>query len=170
VDEALLTELMSHPFLVSSPPKTSGREQFGAPFGAQVWAQAKARGLEDEDILATLTALTAASIADAYHRFLPQLPDEVILGGGGASNPTLVTMLCQRLAPIRVMTHEILGLSSDAKEALAFAILAFETIHGRPGNLPTCTGADLRVVLGKIVPGANYRQFVRSCSGPSRSE
>jgi anhydro-N-acetylmuramic acid kinase len=68
------------------------------------------------------------------------------------------------------MTHEILGLSSDAKEALAFAILAFETIHGRPGNLPTCTSADLRVVLGKIVPGANYRQFVRSCSGPSRSE
>jgi anhydro-N-acetylmuramic acid kinase len=170
VDEALLTGLMSHPFLVLSPPKTSGREQFGVSFGAQVWAQAKARGLADEDIVATLTALTAASIADAYHRFLPQLPDEVILGGGGASNPTLVAMLHQRLAPACVMTHETLGLCSDAKEALAFAVLAFETIHGRPGNLPACTAAASRVVVGKIVPGANYRQFVRNCSGPSRSE
>jgi anhydro-N-acetylmuramic acid kinase len=79
-------------------------------------------------------------------------------------------MLRQRLSPMRVMTHEILGLSSDAKEALAFAILAFETIHGRPGNLPACTGADSRAVLGKIVPGANYPQLVRNYRGRSGSE
>jgi anhydro-N-acetylmuramic acid kinase len=170
VDEALLTRLMSHPFLLLSPPKTSGREQFGAAFGAQVWEQAKTRGLADEDIVTTLTAFTAASIGDAYHRFLPQLPNEVILGGGGASNPTLVTMLRQRLAPVRVMTHETVGLSSDAKEALAFAVLAYETIHGRPGNLPTCTGAGSRVVLGKITPGANYQRLVRRGSGTNGAE
>lgn len=159
VDEELLAELMAHPYLALSPPKTTGREQFGAPFGAEVWAQAEAGGLRGEDVVATLTAFTAASIADAYRRFLPQLPDEVILGGGGASNPTLVAMLGRRLVPTCVTTHEALGLSSDAKEAMAFAVLAYETIHGRPGNLPACTGAGTRTVLGKITPGANYVQL-----------
>jgi anhydro-N-acetylmuramic acid kinase len=89
------------------------------------------------------------------------MPDTVILGGGGANNPTLVAMLRQRLAPARVTTHEELGLSSDAKEAIAFAVLAFETIHGRPGNLPACTGAGTRAVLGKITPGTNYSRIER---------
>jgi anhydro-N-acetylmuramic acid kinase len=160
VDETLLNELMGHPYLALSPPKTTGREQFGAPFAAQVWARAEALGLAGEDVVATLTAFTAASIADAYRRFLPRLPAEVILGGGGASNPTLVAMLRQRLAPARVTTHEALSLSSDAKEALAFAVLAYETIHGRPGNLPHCTGAGAPVVLGKIIPGSNYRELL----------
>jgi len=162
VNETLLSELMDHPYLALSPPKTTGREQFGAPFAAQVWARAEALGLAGEDVVATLTALTAASIADAYRRYLPRLPAEVILGGGGASNPTLVAMLRQRLAPARVTTHEALGLSSDAKEALAFAVLAYETIHGRPGNLPHCTGASAPVVLGKIIPGSNYRKLLPS--------
>ncbi|MBC8446733.1 MAG: anhydro-N-acetylmuramic acid kinase [Chloroflexi bacterium] len=161
VDETLLAELMAHPYLLHPPPKTSGREQFGTPFGAEVWAQAEARGLRGEDVVATVTAFTAASIADAYRRFLPQVPDEVILGGGGASNPTLVAMLNLRLAPAHVTTHEALGLSSDAKEAVAFAVLAYETIHGRPGNLPACTGAGTQVVLGEITPGANYPQLIR---------
>lgn len=161
VDETLLVELMSHPYLALSPPKTTGREQFGATFGAEVWARAEARGLRGEDVVTTLTAFTAASIAEAYRRFLPQLPDEVILGGGGASNPTLVAMLSRRLVPARVTTHEALGLSSDAKEAVAFAVLAYETIHRRSGNLPACTGAGARVVLGKISPGSNYRQLLR---------
>jgi anhydro-N-acetylmuramic acid kinase len=169
VDEALLAELLAHPYLAPPPPKTTGREQFGAAFGAEVWARAEARRLRAEDVVATLTAFTAASIADAYHRFLPQMPDEVILGGGGANNPTLIAMLSQRLGSIRVTTHEALsrgsvrgapGFFSDAKEALAFAVLAYETIHGRPGNLPSCTGAARQVVLGKITPGANYRQLL----------
>lgn len=156
VNEALLAELMAHPYLAQPPPKTTGREQFGVPFGAEVWAQAKARGLRDEDVVATLTAFTAASIAHAYRHFLPQMPAEVILGGGGVNNSTLVGMLREHLFPARVTTHEALGLSSDAKEAVAFAVLAYETIHGRPGNLPACTGAASRAVLGKITPGANY--------------
>jgi anhydro-N-acetylmuramic acid kinase len=166
VNNELLAELLNHPYLTQPPPKTTGREQFGVPFGTEVWARAEAQGLRDEDMVATLTAFTAASIADAYRHFLPQMPDEVILGGGGANNPTLVAMLHQRLSPAHVTTHDALGLSTkapltqahftEAKEALAFAVLAYETIHGRPGNLPTCTGAGTRVVLGKITPGANY--------------
>jgi anhydro-N-acetylmuramic acid kinase len=165
VDEDLLAELMTHLYLAQPPPKTTGREQFGAAFGAEVWAQAGARGLGSKDVVATLTAFTAASIADAYRRFLPQMPDEVILGGGGASNPTLVAMLRDRLAPAAVTTHEPFGLSSDAKEAVAFAVLAYETIHGRPGNLPHCTGATRRAVLGKITPGGNFRQLMFEESG-----
>jgi anhydro-N-acetylmuramic acid kinase len=156
VDGALLVELLAHPYLALPPPKTTGREQFGAAFGAQAWARARAQGLGSEDIVATLTAFTVASIAAAYRRFLPRLPDEVILGGGGASNPTLVAMLRACLAPATVTSHEAVGLSSDAKEAIAFAVLAYETIHGRPGNLPRCTGAKKRVVLGKITPGRNF--------------
>jgi len=164
VDETLLAELMAHPYLAQPPPKTTGREQFGATLGAEVWARAGARGLRGEDVVATLTAFTAASIAGAYRRFLPQIPGEVILGGGGVNNPTLVAMLRQRLAPAGVTTHEALGLSSDAKEAVAFAVLAYETIHGRPGNLPACTGAGVRMILGKITPGANYAHIRRICS------
>ena len=89
-------------------------------------------------------------------------PEEVILGGGGANNPVLVRMLEQRLAPSRVTTHEAVGLSSDAKEAIAFAVLAYETVHGRTGNLTTCTGAASRAVLGKIVPGSNFGELTRT--------
>ena len=162
VDQGLLAELLTHPYLGLPPPKTTGREQFGASFASEVWARATARGLGGEDVVATLAALTAASIADAYRRFLPNVPDEVILGGGGASNPVLVAMLRQRLAPARVIAHEAVGISSDAKEAVAFAVLAYEAIHGRPGNLPTCTGADSPAGLGKITPGANYAQLLHS--------
>jgi anhydro-N-acetylmuramic acid kinase len=162
VDQALLDELLAHPYLAQSPPKTTGRELFGASFGEQVWRRGKARSLGDEDIVATLTAFTAASIADAYRRFLPQQPDEAVLGGGGASNPALVRMLSQRLSPARVTTHEALGMSSDAKEAIAFAVLAYEAIHSRPGNLPGCTGARERVVLGKITAGKNYGRLMES--------
>jgi anhydro-N-acetylmuramic acid kinase len=167
VDASLLAEWMAHPYLAEPPPKTTGREQFGVHFAARAWAQAQHRGLRGEDIVATLTALTAASIADAYRRFLSRMPDEVILGGGGASNPTLVGMLRQRLGQIAVLRHEVLGLSSDAKEAIAFALLAYETIHGRPGNLPACTGARSQAVLGKITPGANYPSLLTSVRGYS---
>ena len=161
VNEALLAQLMAHPYLSLPPPKTTGREQFGRSFGAAVWKDARARDLSAEDVMATLTALTATSIAGAYRRFLPRVPEEVVLGGGGASNPTLVRMLREALAPSRVVTHEALGLSSEAKEAVAFAVLAYEALHGRPGNLPTCTGAASHVVLGKLVPGGNYTHLLQ---------
>ena len=92
----------------------------------------------------------------------PGQVDEVIVGGGGASNPTMLRMLAERLPNARVLRQEDLGYLSDAKEAIAFAILAYEGLHGRPGNLPSCTFARHPAVLGKITPGANYRQLLRS--------
>lgn len=153
VDETLLHELLQEPYLHALPPKTTGRELFGAQFGARVWERARARGLRDYDIVATLTAFTAHSIARAYHDFLPTFPDEVIVSGGGARNATLMRMLRDLLAPARVMPIDEFGISSEAKEALAFAVLAYETYHHRPGNLPAATGARRAVVLGSITPG-----------------
>ena len=153
VDAELLADLMDEPYLRLPPPKTTGRELFGAQFGAQVWERAKTRSLSDADIVATLTAYTARSIAQAYRDFLPGMPDEVIVSGGGALNPTLMGMLRAALSPAHVITSDDLGLPAEAKEAVAFAVLAYETWHGRPGNLPGATGARRAVVLGSITPG-----------------
>lgn len=154
VHDTLLHELMQHPFLQMQPPKTTGREMFGAHFGAQVWADAAARAISPRDVIATLTMFTAASIADAYRRFLPASPDEVIVSGGGARNPTLMRMLQMQLGERTcVMTSDDAGIPSDAREAIAFAILAHETLHGRVGNLPAATGARHAVVLGSVTPG-----------------
>jgi anhydro-N-acetylmuramic acid kinase len=161
VDEDWLRTLLTHPYYQRQPPKTTGRELFGPPMAAELFAQGRVRGLDDSSILATLTALTAASIADAYERFAPAPVAEVIAGGGGTCNPTLMTMLRQRLDPVPVLTHEDIGLDSDSKEALVFALLAHETWHARPGNHPALTGADHPVVMGQIVPGANYTGLIR---------
>jgi anhydro-N-acetylmuramic acid kinase len=153
VDSELLTELMDEPYLRLPPPKTTGRELFGVQLGAQVWERGKARSLSDADIVTTLTAYTARSIAQAYRDFLPGMPDEVIVSGGGALNPTLMGMLRDVLVPAHVLTSDDLGLPAEAKEAVAFAVLAYETWHGRPGNLPSATGARRAVVLGSLTPG-----------------
>ena len=153
VDAELLADLLAEPYLRLPPPKTTGRELFGAQLGAQVWERAKTRSLSDADILATLTAYTVRSIAQAYCNFLPGMPDEVIVSGGGALNSTLMGMLRDALSPAHVVTSDDLGLPAEAKEAVAFAVLAYETWHGRPGNLPTATGARRAVVLGSITPG-----------------
>ncbi len=151
-DQELLDELMQEPYLHEKPPKTTGRELFGAQFGARVWDNAKARGLSDNDIIATLTAFTARSIAQAYTDFLPMRPDEVIVSGGGAQNPTLMAMLREQLAPAKVLRSDDFGLAAEAKEAIAFAVLAYETWFNRPGNLPSATGARHPVILGNITP------------------
>ena len=156
VDETLLAELMQEPYLKQAPPKTTGRELFGAQFGALVWDKAKSRRTSDTDIIATLTAFTAHSITQAYRDFLPRWPDEVIVSGGGSLNRTLMAMLRNQLAPARVFPIDELGLPSEAKEAVAFAILAYETCHHRPGNLPAATGASHPVVLGTVTP-ANFK-------------
>jgi anhydro-N-acetylmuramic acid kinase len=167
VHEPLLAELMAHPYLSQPLPKTTGREQFGVFFAEQAWERGAGLGLRDEDILATFTAYTAASIADSYMRFLPAMPKQVIVGGGGANNPTLLNMLRARLPGVDVLCQEDLGYSSDAKEAVAFAVLAYEGIHGRPGNLPSCTFASRRAILGKVVPGENYLSIIRAICAES---
>jgi len=141
-DRALLTKLLEHPFLHQPPPKSAGREEFGEAFWKAL-PQAK-------NLIATLTWFTALSIAEAYRQFLPKLPDEVIVGGGGAHNGALMTFLRQALAPIPVLTHEEVGMDSDAKEAVAFCVLANETLLGKPANLPSVTGASRAVTLGSV--------------------
>jgi len=163
VDETLLAHLLEHPYLRQPPPKSTGRETFGAGFAADLWERTQARGLNPADLAATVTAFTAASIADAYQRWLPAPPDELFLCGGGADNPTLVRVLRERLTrvfgdavPI-VRHYDETGYSSGAKEAVAFAILAYETWHGRPGNLPQVTGASHPVILGHVTQSPSHQ-------------
>lgn len=169
VDEALLAALLDDAYLRRPPPKTTGRERYGVQFAERIWAQARAQGLAPEDVVATLTAFTAASIARAYRDFLPRFPDEVVVSGGGARNPTLMAMLRQRLSPAAVVLSDEVGIAVEAKEALAFAVLAYETWHRRPGNLPAATGARHPVVLGSVTPSRALRETAVS-SGRSVTE
>lgn len=152
-DMDLVAGLLAHPFFEKMPPKSTGRETFGAAFADQFLALARARGLSDRDAVATATALTIESITLAFQRWLlPRGPVEtVILGGGGTHNRTLVRMLAERLAPSRMTTHSALGIPDDAKEALAFAIMGHETLCGRACNVPNATGATGPALLGKII-------------------
>jgi anhydro-N-acetylmuramic acid kinase len=152
VDTKLLNEMLGHPFLRRRPPKSTGREEFGDAFAEHVYRRARKNGLADADVAATVTAFTAGSIARAYRQFLPAMPDELILCGGGAHNDTLVEMLRNELPQVTMLSSEDFGISVDAKEAVSFAILAWATIKGMANNVPAATGAAGPVVLGKIVP------------------
>jgi len=167
VDADWLAALIEHPYFHQPPPKTTGRELFGSDYAAQLLQDGRARGLSDPSILATTTALTAASIAAAYHDFSPVPIAESILGGGGRLNSTLVAMLRQRLSPARVSLSDDHGIDGDFKEALLFAVLAYETWHNRPGCLPEQTGAPHASVLGQITPGRNYRQLISKTWPPA---
>jgi anhydro-N-acetylmuramic acid kinase len=145
VDSALLDELMAEPYLAQPPPKSTGRELFGAGRLRELWG----RGCRGAGLVSTLTQLTVDSVAAAYRRWLGPL-DVVILGGGGARNPELVRRLREALAPARVVSSEDFGINSEAKEAVAFAVLGYETLSGRPSNLPSATGASRPAVQGKI--------------------
>jgi len=150
VDRALLEKLLALPYFAQSPPKTTGKEYFGREFVKRLAAENPR--MRDEDLIATLTALTAESIARAYERFVfPKYKvEEVFVSGGGARNPVIMARLAERLAPVAVKTTDDLGMPVDAKEAAAFAILANQTICGRPSNVPSATGASRAVILGKI--------------------
>ena len=157
VDGTLLQTLLSHTYFSITPPKSTGRETFGEDYVRDLIRIGHEAGLKDADVLATATALTAESIARAYALWLPAdaPPSVVILGGGGVHNGTLRRMLEEKLAPAKVTTHDEFGIPNDAKEAIAFAILGYETLHGRPSNIPSATGAARSVVLGSITPSPN---------------
>jgi anhydro-N-acetylmuramic acid kinase len=149
--------LLKREFFRRTPPKTAGREEFGREF-VREFLRSCGRARK-QDIVATATALTATSIADAIRRFVLKNPAErkqplceMILSGGGAKNPTLMTMLANELAPldVRVRSSDEFGLPSDAKEAVAFAVLGYQTWNKRPSNVPSATGAKRAAVLGKI--------------------
>jgi anhydro-N-acetylmuramic acid kinase len=151
VDPDLLAELMRHPYLVQAPPKSTGRETFGKEFVYPLLDRWTARAAPLDDLLATLTRFSAEAIARSYRDHLPALPDEVYLCGGGAANPTLRRHLVELCAPAPVRDTSDLGVDPKAKEAIAFAVLANETLFGHPGNVPAATGAAGARVLGKIV-------------------
>jgi len=156
VIEPVVARILRRTFFRSRPPKTAGREEFGREF-VRAFLRACGRARK-EDIIATATALTARSICDAIEGFvIPKLGSrnsfrEMILSGGGAKNATLVAMLAERLSwlGIRVRFSDEFGLPSEAKEAVAFAVLAYETWNRRPSNVPSATGAARAAVLGKI--------------------
>ncbi len=163
-DDGLVADLMTHSYFALPIPKTTGREQFGRQFGETLWARGQARGLSANDIIATATQFTAVSIADQYARFVGAV-DEVFVGGGGADNPTLMRMLQAALPDARVLRTDDIGMPADAKEAIAFAVLAYETVHARPGNLPSVTGARGPRVLGAITPSDNFAALMRRVYG-----
>ncbi len=153
VDEALVERLMADPYFARRPPKSTGREVYGLAFSAELFQDCRSRGLSFEDILATVTAFTAESIARSYRDFiLPKTPiARVLVAGGGALNPSLLAMLKSRLPEgIEVETTSSHGVPDQAREAMAFALLGHESLMGRPSNLPAVTGARSPVVLGAI--------------------
>jgi anhydro-N-acetylmuramic acid kinase len=165
IDQAWLATLMQHPYFKQPPPKSTGRELFGSDYAVALLHEGRARGLADADILATITALTAESIVHAYRTFAPAPIAECVLAGGGRLNDTLVAMLRERAAPTQITHSEAHGIDGDFKEALLFAVLAYETWHHRIGCLPEQTGAAHASVLGHITPGANYRALIRQTWG-----
>lgn len=160
VDEAWLEALLAHPFFTAEPPKSTGRETFGRPFVERAWSERRAQGpLAWDDVVATFTALTARSIADAVRRWVaPRGAAEVVVTGGGASNPELLRQLVEALRPLPVLEGRAAGIDPDAKEAIAFAALAWAHVMGRTGNVPAVTGAAGPRILGSRTPGRRARR------------
>jgi len=173
VNQEVLTELLKHPYFAKSYPKTTGREDFGVQVFDEWLLKYQGYHLSPADWVATLTALTAKSLANDllkfnhsplsaadgrlsseatvetnHHQMVPAT--EVIIGGGGSYNPTLLQMIREQAPGMKIITQEELGYSSDAKEAVAMAILGKFTLAGIPNNVPSATGAKHPVVLGRI--------------------
>jgi anhydro-N-acetylmuramic acid kinase len=166
----MLNELLKEGYFHKEPPKSTGREMFGRPYAEKLLEAGRSRGLSDDDIIATATALTVKSIARSIRAKAPAtriwdtrvssvtdtsgpFPPELVVSGGGARNETMMNMLRKSLPGMKVIHSDKLGIPADAKEAVAFAVLAYLTLAGQPGNVLGATGAKERVVLGKIVPG-----------------
>jgi anhydro-N-acetylmuramic acid kinase len=161
IDEALLVEALADPYFAQAPPRSTGRERFGDAFLDRWFAAAKERGLSEADLLVTAAVLCASTVAQAIDRFVPaeSAPAHVYASGGGTKNPVLMAALEAALDPIELKTTEELGLDVSAKEAVAFALLAHESLHRRPGSLPSVTGAAYPVVLGSVTLGPAPREF-----------
>ncbi|MDN4069089.1 anhydro-N-acetylmuramic acid kinase [Paenibacillus vini] len=153
-DSGLLSLLMQEPYYSRGLPKSTGRELFGTAYVDRLLNYQQEFGLSDADLVATVTRLSVRSIGDAYRRFVRDRysADLLIVGGGGSYNPVLMEGLKQEMASlgVQVLSQEDLGFHSDAKEAMAFALLADYTLANRPNNLPGVTGAEKPVVMGKI--------------------
>ena len=152
----VVAEFLRNPYFRLKPPRTTGREQFGREFATQLLATCRRHSTKPEDAIATATAFTAESIADSYRRFAaPRMKSQAIdyiVSGGGAKNRTLMSMLSDRLIPLGCTLAPIddFGIAASAKEAAAFALMAWRTWHRLPGNVPSATGASRPAILGQI--------------------
>jgi len=151
----LLSTLLKESYLRKRPPKTAGREQFGREYAQKILAWGKRHRAPTEDLIRTATVFTSLSIADALRKFvLPRMRvHELIVAGGGARNPLLMAQLAASLPEIEIVPASKFGIPAEAKEAFAFAVLAYEAYHGRANNLPSATGARHPAVMGKLVRG-----------------
>ena len=151
-----IQEEMRHPFFKLAPPKSAGREQFGERYAVEFLSKCRQAGLTDADCIATATAFTVESIRSAFERFVQPLlrnaPTDYCIGGGGAHNTVMMTKLAQSLAPfeVNVTTTAAFGIPAEAKEAVAFALLAYQTWHHQPSNIPAATGANRPAILGQV--------------------
>jgi anhydro-N-acetylmuramic acid kinase len=152
VDVALLTRMLDDPFFRRLPPKSTGREEYGAPYVAR-W-RAELDRIAFADAVATLSALAVRTVADAFWTMAPRAP-LLIVSGGGARNPALIGGLRTLLPGVQVDVSDAYGVDADAKEAIAFAVLGAMTLAGRPAGLPRVTGARGPLVLGAIAPGGS---------------
>jgi anhydro-N-acetylmuramic acid kinase len=156
VIEPVTASMLRHGFFLAPPPKTAGREQFGFEYTQRFLAACRKVGAAAEDTIATATAFTAQSVRLGYAQFakarMGRAPVDFIVSGGGAKNRTLMGMLREELEPLgcAVQVSDAVGLPSQAKEAAAFALLAYQTWHRRPGNVPAATGAGRPAILGGI--------------------
>ncbi|MEO9137206.1 MAG: anhydro-N-acetylmuramic acid kinase, partial [Casimicrobiaceae bacterium] len=161
VSQALVDELLEEPWFRRPSPKSTGREEFGEAYASDVLQRAANLGITGPNLIASVTALTAHTIAAA----VPRECDMVIASGGGVHNRALMTMLEDELQKRSVRAaierSDAFGMPVDAKEAMAFAVLAHEALHGRPNNLPSATGARRGVVMGVIAPGKNFSKLMR---------
>jgi len=152
----VMAEALSNPYFKLKPPRTAGREQFGREYAAKFLASCRRHSRRPEDALATATALTAETIAQSYKAFAQRgmkgCGVDYIVSGGGARNATLMAMLAARLEPVgcELAASEEFGLPAEAKEAAAFALLAWQTWHHLPGNVPRATGAARPAILGQV--------------------
>ncbi len=137
-------------FVQAPPPKSTGREWFSPAYLHQRLEEAQSYALKPQDVIASLTEFTARAIAHSYRQFLPSLPHTVIVSGGGSRNGFLLERLQFWLGDTKLVTSEQMGIASDCKEAIAFALLGYLRLHNRPGNLPRVTGASQAVPLGEI--------------------
>ena len=157
VDATILRFLLSHPYLRKQPPKSTGREEFGQPFWEKLLRRAHKRSLSLEDILATCCRFLALSVVGSQ-TWIREDIHEVIIGGGGIYNATLVKELKDAFAPTPVRTMDECGSHSKAFEGIAFAILAYQSYHGACSNVPSVTGARHPVVLGTLAPGQENKR------------
>lgn len=152
IQEDYLQRWMMQPYISEQPPKSTGRELFGEQCVSQWWKDSQQYGMNDADLIATATAYTVRTLAQAIKRFILQKHDvvEALIGGGGAYNPIIMEGIRRELPELRILSQDKTGITSESKEAVAFAVLGYECFHRRPNNVPSATGARHPVVMGKI--------------------